>query len=204
MTNLAKLIAACLLAIVAASAPGRAGADPPQQLQAARVVARTLLQDAYGVMSAPDLDATARFARLTDTVSDAFAFDIWERDLVGDRNLTPAQLAEFRSLLPGFLARLFADQLGRGVESGLTTAPQISGARILRRDVMVAAAIARVDAKPLPVEYRIRDFAGRGPRIIDIMIGGISFLVLKRDEFKSLIDSQGAEGLLAFMRENAS
>jgi ABC-type transporter MlaC component len=69
---------------------------------------------------------------------------------------------------------------------------------------MVAAAIARVDAKPLPVEYRIRDFAGRGPRIIDIMIGGISFLVLKRDEFKSLIDSQGAEGLLAFMRENAS
>ncbi len=204
MINLAKLIAACLLAIVAASAPGRAGEDQNQQLQAARGVARTLLQDAYGAMSAPDLDATARFARLTDTVADAFAFDIWERYLVGDRNLTPAQLAEFRSLLPGFLARLFADQLGRGVESGLTTAPQISGARILRRDVMVSAAIARVDAKPLPVEYRIRDFAGRGPRIIDIMIGGISFLVLKRDEFKSLIDSQGAEGLLAFMRENAS
>jgi len=206
VTNLAKLIVACLLAIMAASAPARAGEDhnQQQQLQAARGVTQTLLQDAYGAMSAPDLDSSVRFARLTESVANAFAFDIWERFLVGDRDLTTAQRTEFRGLLPGFLAGLFADQIGRGVEGGVAAVPQISGTRILRRDVMVAAAITRVDAEPLPVEYRIRAFAGRGPRIIDIMIGGISFLVLKRDEFKALLEDQGVEGLFAFMRENSS
>ena len=59
------------------------------------------------------------------------------------------------------------------------------------------------NGKTLPVEYRVREFADRGPLVIDIMVGGISFLVLKRDEFKALIDSRGTDGLLAFMRENA-
>jgi ABC-type transporter MlaC component len=68
---------------------------------------------------------------------------------------------------------------------------------------MVAAAIPRADGKSLPVEYRVRDFGERGPLVIDIMVGGISFLVLKRDEFKAMIEARGIGGLLAFMHENA-
>jgi ABC-type transporter MlaC component len=150
-------------------------------------------------MSAAGLDDSARFAQLKQTISAAFAFDIWERFMVGDRDLTQAQLDEFRGLLPGFLARLYADQFGKGLEA----APQISGSRSVRSDVMVAAAIPRAGGKSLPVEYRVRDFGDRGPLVIDIMVGGISFLVLKRDEFKAMIQARGIDGLLAFMHENA-
>ena len=69
---------------------------------------------------------------------------------------------------------------------------------------MVAAAIPRANGKSLPVEYRVREFAGRGALVIDVMVGGISFLVLKRDEFKALIKARGIDGLLAYMRENAT
>jgi ABC-type transporter MlaC component len=196
VTNTARLIAASLLAILMAAAPARAGET---EVQGARAVAETLLQGSYDAMTATDLDGSARFARLTGVVAGAFAFDIWERFLVGDRGLTPDQLDEFRALLPGFLARLYADRFG----NGLDTAPEISGTRSVRRDVMVAAAIPRANGKSLPVEYRVRAFADRGPLVIDIMVGGISFLVLKRDEFKALIDSGGVDGLLAFMRESA-
>ncbi len=196
MTNTARFIAASLLAILMAAAPARAGEAAEQ---AARAVTETLVHDAHGAMAAADLDAPARFARLTGVVARAFAFDIWERFLVGDRGLTPAQLDEFRGLLPGFLARLYADRFGKGLEA----APEISGTRSVRRDVMVAAAIPRANGKSLPVEYRVREFTGRGPLVIDIMVGGISFLVLKRDEFKGLIDDRGVDGLLAFMREHA-
>ena len=201
MTNTARLIgarfiAASLLAILMAAAPARAGEAAEQ---AARAVTETLVHDAHAAMAAADLDETTRFARLTGVVARAFAFDIWERFLVGDRGLSPAQLDEFRGLLPGFLARLYADRFGKGLEA----APEISGTRSVRRDVMVAAAIPRANGKSLPVEYRVRAFADRGPLVIDIMVGGISFLVLKRDEFKALIDSRGIDGLLAYMRENA-
>ena len=202
MTNTARLIgarfiAASLLAILMAAAPARAGEAAEQ---AARAVTETLVHDAHAAMAAADLDETTRFARLTGVVARAFAFDIWERFLVGDRGLTPAQLDEFRSLLPGFLARLYADRFGKGLDAE----PEVSGTRSVRRDVMVAAAIPRANGKSLPVEYRVREFAGRGPLVIDIMVGGISFLVLKRDEFKGLIDSRGIDGLLAYMREKAT
>ena len=196
MTSTARLITASLLAILMATAPARAGEAAEQ---AARAVTETLVHDAHAAMTAADLDGSARFARLTETVARAFAFDIWERFLVGDRGLNPAQLDEFRGLLPGFLARLYADRFGKGLEAE----PEVSGTRTVRRDVMVAAAIPRASGKSLPVEYRVREFADRGSLIIDVMVGGVSFLVLKRDEFKALIDSRGIDGLLAFMRENA-
>ncbi len=196
MTHTARLIAASLLAVLMAAAPARAGEAAEQ---AARAVTETLVHDAHDAMAAADLDGSARFARLTEVVTRAFAFDIWERFLVGDRGLTPAQLDEFRGLLPGFLARLYADRFGKGLDAE----PKISGTRSVRRDVMVAAAIPRANGKSLPVEYRVREFAGHGPLVIDIMVGGISLLVLKRDEFKALIDSRGIDGLLAFMREHA-
>ncbi len=203
MTNTARhiggrVIAASLLAILMAPAPTPAGAGQSAE-RAARAVTETLVHDAHGAMTAAGLDRPARFARLTGVVSGAFAFDIWERFLVGDRGLTPAQLDEFRGLLPGFLARLYANRFGKGLD----TAPEISGTRSVRHDVMVAAAIPRANGTSLPVEYRVRAFAERGPLVIDIMIGGISFLVLKRDEFKALIDGRGVDGLLAYMRENA-
>ncbi|MHA1527494.1 MAG: MlaC/ttg2D family ABC transporter substrate-binding protein [Alphaproteobacteria bacterium] len=201
MTNTARhiggrVIAAGLLAILMAPAPARAGEAAEQ---AARAVTMSLVRDAHGAMTAADLDRSARFARLTGVVSGAFAFDIWERFLVGDRGLTAAQLDEFRALLPGFLARLYADRFGKGLDAS----PEVSGARSVRRDVMVAAAIPRANGTSLPVEYRVREFAGRGPLVIDIMVGGISFLVLKRDEFKALIDDRGVDGLLTYMRENS-
>jgi ABC-type transporter MlaC component len=194
--KLARTIAAACLAVLIAAAPGVAG---EAQEQAALAIAGTLVHDAHSAMSADDIDETARVADLKQTIAAAFAFDIWERFLVGDRGLSPPQLDEFRGLLPGFLAQLYSDQFGKGLEA----APEISGARSVRRDVMVSAAIPRANGKTLPVEYRVRDFAERGPLVIDIMVGGISFLVLKRDEFGALIEREGIDGLLAFMRENA-
>jgi ABC-type transporter MlaC component len=196
VTKAFRLIAASLLAALIAAAPAHASES---EEQAALALAGILVRDSHAAMTATNLDESARFAQLKLTISAAFAFDIWERFLVGDRDLNQAQLDEFRGLLPGFLARLYANQFGKGLEA----APQISGSRTVRRDVMVAAAIPRADGKSLPVEYRVRDFGERGPLVIDIMVGGISFLVLKRDEFKAMIEARGIGGLLAFMQENA-
>ena len=39
--------------------------------------------------------------------------------------------------------------------------------------------------------------------VIDIMVGGTSFLLLKREEFHAISVDRGADGLLVFMRNNS-
>jgi ABC-type transporter MlaC component len=197
MANTIGMLISGLLAALVAIGPAVAG---EAEEHAALVAVETLVGDAHAAMTSSELDETVRRARLKQVVAVAFAFDIWERFLVGDRNLTPAQLDEFRGLLPDFLAQLYATQFGKGLEG----APAISATRAVRDDVMVAAAIPRASGKSLPVEYRVRNFGERGSLVIDVMVGGISFLVLKRDEFKGLIDGRGIDGLLEFMRGGAS
>jgi phospholipid transport system substrate-binding protein len=188
--------AAGLLAILLTVLTGGPLRAAEAEREAAVAVARTLLMATHGAMAAEGLGEAERFTRVKQAVAEAFAFDIWERFLVGDRELTEAERETFRALLPGFLARLYADQFAKG----LAGEPEILGAREVRRDVLVEARMPRAAAPPLPVDYRLRAIEGRGPQVIDVMVGGVSFLLLKRDEFKALIEKDGVEGLLSFMR----
>jgi len=186
------LIPLTVLTALALPAPGRAE-DPKFR---AIEVTRGLLDDAHQAMSGDDNPAALRRA-----ISSAFDFDLWERYLIGDRAaaFTPAQRDEFRGLLPGFMAYLYRRQFDRG----LTGAPSVGSARNVRRDVMVRSRFRRANGGDLPVEWRLRETPGRGARVIDMMVGGTSFLMLKREEFHTIIDRDGAEGMLRYMRENS-
>lgn len=192
--SLTRLIAAVL---VACGLAGPAHADAEAR---ALATAGQLVEEAHGALADPALDEATRAERLRSAVSAAFAFDIWERFLLGDAGdaLTGDQRAEVRARLPGFLAHLYANQFGKGLEQK----PEIREARPARSDTLVRASIPRASGKPLPVDWRVRDFGGEA-RVIDVMVGGISFLVLKREEFAAILAEKGADGLLAFMAENS-
>lgn len=197
MPRLMTTLAAALSLALLAAPPAAAEADP----EAARATAELLVEEAHGALADPGLSEQARNEQLRAAVSEAFAFDIWERFLLGDRAdaLTDAERASFRERLPGFLAHLYKSQFGKGLEAK----PEIRDTRPARRDILVRAAIPRANGEPLPVDWRIRDFGGRGHLVIDVMVGGVSFLVLKREEFAGILEARGPEGLLAFMEENS-
>lgn len=160
--------------------------------------ANQLVEESYAAMTGP---AEARNAALRMALETSFAFDFWEKFLIRKHkdSFSDMQLTEFRDLLPGFLAKLYADQFGNGLEAK----PEIRDTRKARKDVLVRAAIPRANGKTLPVDWRVHDFEERGHLVVDFMVGGTSFLILKRDEFAALLDQEGPEGLLAFMRKNA-
>lgn len=191
------MIRRILTALMIAAAPSMShAADETAALQ----VATELVEGAHGAMTSPTLGQEARDDALRTVIAGAFAFDIWERFLLKGREdaLSDPERAEFRALLPGFLAKLYSDKFGQGLEAK----PEIEGARPVRKDVMVSATIPRSNGKNLPVEWRVREFA-EAHKVIDVMVGGISFLVLKREEFGAVLDRDGASGLLAFMREES-
>ncbi|MEM6676445.1 MAG: ABC transporter substrate-binding protein [Pseudomonadota bacterium] len=191
----ATLLCLALTAAMAlATMPARAG-DP----DAARATAEDLVEGAHAALTGDTGEAA--LTALRETIDDAFAFDVWERFLLGSNadQLTEAEREEFRALLPGFLADLYRKQFGKGLEAR----PEIRGVEPVRRDFMVRAAIPRANGKTLPVDWRVRDFGERGHLVIDVMVGGTSFLILKRDEFRAILKDGGADALLDFMRANS-
>jgi ABC-type transporter MlaC component len=163
-----------------------------------RAVAATeqLLTEAHAALTSAGGDAALRQA-----IDRAFAFDVWERFLIENRagEFTPEQRDRFRQLLPGYLAHLYHDQFDRGLE----TPPSVGGAKPARNDVLVSATFKRANGADLPVDWRLREVPQQGMQVIDVMVGGTSFLLLKRDEFTSIIDNRGAEGLLEYMQQNS-
>lgn len=193
--RVAALSALVPLLASALSGPSLARADDGA---AATATAQTLVDGAHDALTG---GGAAADAKLRAAIEEAFAFDIWERFLLGDRAemLNAEQTAEFRALLPGFLADLYKNQFGKGLDAR----PEIREAKPARKDVMVRAAIPRTGKSPLPVDWRVRDFGSRGFLVIDVMVGGVSFLVLKREEFAAILDKGGADALLAYMEQNS-
>lgn len=192
--TIAAGVFAGLLAALLAWSPAHADqAAEGAAEDAALALVTTLVDESHAAMEANDTEA------LKEAISRGFAFEVWERFLLGEADLASGRRQTFRRLLPGFLASLYAERFGKGLEG----VPEVAGARPIRRDVLVMARIPRADAAPLPVEYRVREFEEHGPRVIDIMVGGVSFLVLKRDEFGAILERGGPEALLDHMRESS-
>lgn len=192
------LVKICFGALMMASflwAPPAEAATPAETAAIAR--AEALVTAAQGALASADGDDAAAMAALQGPIDRAFAFDVWGRFLLKDREaaFSPEQQERFRALLPRYMARLYANNFGQG----LAEPPEIGAARTVRRDVLVAAQIPRASGGALPVSYRFRAFQDRGPLVVDVMVGGVSFLVLKRKEFGALIERGGAEALLGFM-----
>ena len=187
-----------VLAILAAvlllnSGPALADGKQDRAIQTTQV----LLMSAHEALSPPRNGPALRSA-----IGSAFHFDVWGRFLIKGREnaFSRAQAQEFRALLPGFMAHLY----GKQFERGLDQPPAIGDARTARRgDILVASQFPRTNGRNLPVDWRLREFPNLGMRVIDVMVGGASFVLLKRDEFRVMIDRGGAEAVLGHMRANS-
>lgn len=186
-----RTLLAGLAALPMLSLPARA--DPREERAIA--LTRQLLSEAHVALSHGNGGPALR-----NVIESAFDFETWENFLLekhADR-ISDAERAEFRSMLPGFMAHLYHEQFDRG----LSQQPTIGTARKVRRDTLVGSRFLRPNGGELPVDWRVRDFDD-GARVIDVMVAGTSFLQLKRDEFSALMDQGGANRLLDYMRQNA-
>lgn len=186
------LIAGILASLLLLPALATAG---DKQMQAIDTVNR-LLNDAH--------ESIARRGpeHLSEAISPFFAFEVWARFLIKPRKqqFTKEQRRAFQRLLPGYMAYLYHNQFAKGLQSR----PSVGKARKVRRDQLVESWFERPSGNALPVQWRVRSFRGGASRVIDIMVGGTSFMLLKRDEFTAKVDHSGPEGLLEYLRRKAN
>ena len=194
MIHMLRFFAVSLLTTLLLVSPAPAAAGGDRHARAVDTVNR-LLNDAHEALSGGGNQ------RLDNAISPYFAFEHWTRFLIKPRKgaFNPSQRRRVLGLLPGYIANLYHQQFAQG----LAQRPSVGGTRRARKDVLVASKFPRTRGKSLPIDWRVRKFRNGETRIIDIMIGGTSFMLLKREEFRDIIDRKGPEGLIIYLERNS-
>ena len=113
------------------------------------------------------------------------------------RTASPEQRQQFVAAFDGYVLQT----ISRGLENYSGTSMKITGAKASgSRDVLVHSRIERQGAAPIKAVWRVRERAGE-PKIIDVTVEGISLVLTKREEFASVVRSQGLEALVQTLQQ---
>ncbi|MFQ5786090.1 MAG: phospholipid-binding protein MlaC [Alphaproteobacteria bacterium] len=167
----------------------------------AAVFIRTLGDNVFRVLSTTNTDENDRKQRYRQLLENGFAVKTIARFVLGRywRAATPEQQQEYMVLFRDFVLETYASRLNN--YSG-GTFDIVDVQPLDKRDTIVATEIHSPNGPPIRVEYRVRA-RGKGYKIIDVLVEGVSLIATQRSEFASIITRSGIEGLLALLRERA-
>ena len=186
MKPILRMVAASLLVLSQMFSPALAGADKGD---VAAAMINEMLKDVYNTNKAHGP------AELPTAIMPYFDFDWWTEFLIKSRRkqFTQDQFRQVRQMMPGYIAHLYHQRFS----DGLDRQPSVQGSRPVSRSVLVETRFYRSSGK-LEVKWRVRDRRRRA-QVYDIMVGGISFVLMTRDEFVAIIDRSGPQGLISYL-----
>jgi phospholipid transport system substrate-binding protein len=112
------------------------------------------------------------------------------------KSATAVQQQEYQTLFALWTINTYDLLLGANQGGHLTV---VSAQPIGARDALVRTKIDRVNGKPVELDLRVRDTDGH-MKIVEVFIAGASIGVTQRDEFASVIQHQGLDGLIGDLR----
>ena len=186
MKPILRMIAASLLVLSQLLSPAHAGGD--KQAAAAATI-NQMLNDVY------QTNKSRGPGHVHSAILPYFDFDWWTKILIDPRKdqFAPVQLHRVRELMPGYIAHLYRQRFS----DGLNRQPTVHDSRSVKRSVLVTSHFYPSSGM-LKVIWRVRDRRGQ-VRVYDIMVGGISFVLMTRDEFVAIIDRSGPQGLISYL-----
>jgi phospholipid transport system substrate-binding protein len=105
------------------------------------------------------------------------------------RDASEADRAEFRKLFEDYVVSAYAARLSQYSGEQFQVKDEVAAGD----DIMVNSVIIRPQGPPVRVEWRVRN-SSDGPRIIDVVVEGVSMAITQRSEFTAVMQ-QGGKGL---------
>jgi phospholipid transport system substrate-binding protein len=114
------------------------------------------------------------------------------------RQASPAQQQEYLTLFEKFIVQAYAARFAE--YSGEQF--KVTGERADGDATVVQSEVAKPGAQPAKVDWRVAQTGGQ-PKIVDVVVEGVSMAVTQRSEFASVIQRNGGnvEGLLKALRQ---
>lgn len=195
-----KPLIALLTALAAAStipaaiAQETAAEDAAASTDEAIAFAKDLTDKATAALTSSKSEAE-QLADFQGVLADGLALDVIGKFMIGDtrKSMTEEQIARYDAAFPPYLTRLYAEQFADIVGRPLTV---IDAKRLNPRDVIVRTQIARAEGAPINLDWRIRKLKSGEQKAIDIIVGGVSIMLVKRGEFAAFIALNNVDALI--------
>lgn len=194
-------IFAALIAAASATAPVVAqDADPVAETQSSNVdaaiaFAKSLTDDATTALMNADADDEQRLEDFRVILADGLALETIGKFMLGEsrKTMTEEQTTRYEAIFSPYITKLYAEQFEEIVGKPLEV---VDAKAIGSRDVIVRTQFERKDAAPIMVDWRVRKLQSGDHKAIDIIVSGVSIMLVKREEFSAFIATNGVDALL--------
>lgn len=187
------------LAALAAVVGAPAAAQQPIAAAEARALVEGLIRDLSSVEQrtrpGPERDRA-----LDSALGRYVALDRVGRFLLGAsrQQATPAELAEYDRLVPGFILADVRGEIAKLVAQSIAIEEVQARSD---REALVRSRFRRRAGGSVRVDWRVQRLADGSLRIVDVFVNGVSRFVIRRDEFQAVVRSGGMPALLALLRK---
>ena len=202
-------IFAALIAAASVTAPLQAReAEPTGEMQSQKVdgavaFAQALTADATKALTDTEADETVRLENFRIVLSNGLALETIGKFMLGEsrKSMSEDQTARYEKLFPSYITKLYAEQFDEIVGKPLEV---VDAKEIGTRDVIVRTQFDRKEDKPIMVDWRVRELRSGERKAIDIIVSGVSIMLVKREEFSSFIATNGIDALLDRLETEAA
>lgn len=184
-----------LSASAAIAAEDLVSEDSGVSVDEAIAFARGLTADATAALTSSK-PAAEQLAAFEAVLAEGLALDVIGKFMIGDirKSMSAEQIARYDAAFPPYLTRLYADQFAEIVGRPLEV---IDAKALGARDVVVRTRFNRKEGAPINVDWRVRKLKTGEHRAIDIIVSGVSIMLVKREEFSAFIAQNSVDALIA-------
>ena len=175
---------------------------PSTQSKAPRVSPKSSPPDATEALTNESASEAEKLSAFQNVLAEGLALDVVGKFMLGEsrKSMSEEQLARYDAVFPKYITQQYADQFSEIVGRPL----EVTDAKALgKRDVIVRTQFERADGSPVMVDWRIRKLRSGDQKAIDIIVNGVSVMLVKREEFSSFIAQNGVDALLAQLEAEA-
>lgn len=168
---------------------------------ASRFIER-LGREAFASLQQPGMTPAQREEAFGRTLRKGFDLELIGRFALGKhwRQATPSERADYLDVFTRFVIKTYAHRLRDFAARGFAVTGTAAGAK---GDVLVLTRIERSGAAAVQAGWRVREIDG-APKIIDVVVEGVSMTITQRHEFASVTRRGGIEMLVRSLRLQAA
>ncbi len=196
----ALIAAASMGAPVLAQDPEPAAQTAESRIESAIEFAMALTAQATEALTDSSKTEAQRLEAFQRVLADGLAIETIGRFMLGEsrKTMSDEQTTRYETVFPLYITKLYAEQFDEIVGKPLEV---IDAREIGARDVVVRTEFERKDDPPIKVDWRIRHLRSGELKAIDIIVSGVSIILVKRDEFSSFIAANGVDALIERLAE---
>jgi phospholipid transport system substrate-binding protein len=186
--SILKLFTLAAIGAMALAGPARAGSF---DAEATRFVGSLGAKTAVLVDNEDAISEAERAQKLFGFVDNVVDIPAIAKFTMGRywRQASEQQRAEFKKLFRGYVAYSVADRIKALAGASIKVQKVVPVKASKAKDVLVICRIDIGRGRSLAVVWRVRKTEA-GPRLVDVIVDGISMAVVQREEFASVIRAQ--------------